>query len=683
MTVKAAGAAGMKTENKSNKRFLIGCLSAFGCSIILFIAALFGFVAFGSPDNPIFSFLGVPPEEVVGVLTTLINLIFLVLVFVCFILVVVGIFKRVTAKKDDKEAKRKAGIFLFISFFLLFFFIVLWVVAYLFLPKQSGPVRASPITTEPAQTTNLKAPVAVKFDASKLAIDRKTYDVLSYAWDFGDGSEAKGIKQSHTYTDLGEFKAVLTLLLKNKQTGKEESAQYSRDVTIQNVFAKVVIKAEPDSGIAPIKIAFDGSQSTSTNGEITGFSWDFDSDGEFDDGDEATAEYIYEKIGEFTVRLRVTDSTGDFSIGEKTITATASDKPEATIEIEGAQNNVLELNKAYLFSGAKSTSPKGSIEKFSWEFGDGETASTRTVTHAYGKTGEYEVLLRVTDNGNKTGELRQRIRVEAAAGAPTATIKTSPAARENVIGGEAPFEVTFDASDSADPNGNIVEYQWDFENDKKFDASNKIATHTFTEAGTYTVTLKTTDTSDLFATAQVIVKVQPQGLRVRLTAEPVSGSTPLTVRFDASGSTYPSGQIVSYEWDFGDGGRPRIDNAQVAYQYTSVGTFTAKVTAITSDNKRGSFELPINVRPVSLNACFEPSTQSGAAPLTVVFDPTCSTGTIVKYKWDFAGLKNSTDRKPSYTFGNPGTFDVELEVVDNENVVDTFSQSITVTESNE
>ncbi|HMR01096.1 MAG TPA: PKD domain-containing protein, partial [Candidatus Gracilibacteria bacterium] len=154
-----------------------------------------------------------------------------------------------------------------------------------------------------------------------------------------------------------------------------------------------------------------------------------------------------------------------------------------------------------------------------------------------------------------------------------------------------------------------------------------------------------------------------------------------TVTFDASSSSYPTGQIVSYEWDFGDGSPKRIDVAQVTYKYTKIGTFTASVTAIASDNTRSTTEIPINVRPVPLTACFSALPESGQAPLEVEFDPNCSSGTVASYSWDFGDGSSTKTRKPTHVFNTPGSYSVVLEVADNQNVIDTFTKNILVTGS--
>ena len=50
-----------------------------------------------------------------------------------------------------------------------------------------------------------------------------------------------------------------------------------------------------------------------------------------------------------------------------------------------------------------SSDSDGSISAYSWEFGDGTTASGQTATHSYGSTGDYTVTLTVTDDDGATG----------------------------------------------------------------------------------------------------------------------------------------------------------------------------------------------------------------------------------------------------------------------------------------
>ncbi|MCI0545162.1 MAG: PKD domain-containing protein, partial [Actinobacteria bacterium] len=82
-----------------------------------------------------------------------------------------------------------------------------------------------------------------------------------------------------------------------------------------------------------------------------------------------------------------------------------------------------------------------------------------------------------------------RFRYTAGNTPPVAVIDADPTS------GGAPLEVTFDGSDSFDPDGHpIVEYVWDLDNDGQFDdGSGTLVSWTFDEPGSYTARLRVTD----------------------------------------------------------------------------------------------------------------------------------------------------------------------------------------------
>ena len=217
------------------------------------------------------------------------------------------------------------------------------------------------------------------------------------------------------------------------------------------------------------------------------------------------------------------------------------------------------------------------------------------------------------------------------------------------------------------------------QNDEFYDSVGEVTSYTFNSPGNYAVTLVVVDSAGSEGKETLLVNAESPGLQPVLTAVPVSGVVPLTVEFDATGSIYADGQIVSYEWSFGDDSPKRSDVGQVTYKYTQIGNFTATVTVRTDDNKEASTDVLISVRQVSLKSCFEPSKLEGRAPLTLVFTPSCSTGTIAKYRWDFGDGETSSQNKPTHIYDEPGSYEVVLEVSDAQNVVDVSSQFITVT----
>ncbi|NER15571.1 PKD domain-containing protein, partial [Spongiivirga citrea] len=79
-------------------------------------------------------------------------------------------------------------------------------------------------------------------------------------------------------------------------------------------------------------------------------------------------------------------------------------------------------------------------------------------------------------------------------------------------------------------------------------------------------------------------------------ATPLSGETPLEVTFTGSGSTDDNG-IVSYSWDFGDGGSST--DADPVYSYTGIGVFSATLTVTDGGGLSDSASVQITVNDVN------------------------------------------------------------------------------------
>ncbi|MFC1750559.1 PKD domain-containing protein [Pseudomonadota bacterium] len=685
---KVAGKPPVKGKQPNPKKVIIGCLGCSGLLLISFVIFALVFVSQTSAtgQNPLATSLGIDTGSFTNTLILLVNLIFGFIVVGFLMLSAVGVFRMAMARKEDKVTKKKGLTLAAISAGLLIVFAITWVGLYMYLSSKEVAVDEIPaagIVSVPDETLNQTAPFEVQFDASRVPINTRQYDIVSYMWDFGDGGSSTVIAPVHTFTDKGRFDVILRIEAVDKQSGEEASETFKKIVSIANVELTAVFDATPMSGPAPLTVDFDASNSVAPAGQITDYEWDFDDNNTFTDASGVTTSNEFAQVGTYTVNLRITDNTGQFAVTSKEIEVSGENVPVAVIDIPTADGRFF-VGSQYTFKAEESSSPNGKIEKYEWDFGDGSSkATTRTANHKYEEEGTYDVILVVTDEESETGEATETIKVEMPEAAPIAVIKTVPAPADDndYLEGNAPMEVAFDGSGSQDADDNIVEYNWDFDGDGSTDSSGENVTYAYNEEGTYNATLTVVDAEDNESSDIIVVKVGAQPIQARIVADPIEGTVPLTVNFDSSSSSYPGGQIVSYEWDFGDGSPKRIDTSSVSYRYDKIGTFDAAVTAIASDNSRSTASVPVNIRPVSVKACFEPTTTQGEAPLSIEFNPSCATGTIIKYSWDFGDGESSVKRKPTHTFENPGSYKVVLEVSDNQNVIDTFSQDILVTGS--
>jgi parallel beta-helix repeat protein len=166
---------------------------------------------------------------------------------------------------------------------------------------------------------------------------------------------------------------------------------------------------------------------------------------------------------------------------------------------------------------------------------------------------------------------------------PTAALTVSPGS------GTAPLAVTADASGSSAGSSPIGSYKFDFGDGTTVGPqSGPTATHTYQSAGSYTVTVTVTDGNNLTDTATTTVTVNAQqttGPTASLSVSPASGTAPLQVTADASGSSAGSSPIGSYKFDFGDGTTVGPQSGPTAtHTYQSAGSYTVTVTVTDGNN---------------------------------------------------------------------------------------------------
>jgi PKD repeat protein len=145
--------------------------------------------------------------------------------------------------------------------------------------------------------------------------------------------------------------------------------------------------------------------------------------------------------------------------------------------------------------------------------------------------------------------------------------------------------VTFDASHSFDPDGWIMRYRWDFGDGIVSVENRSIVNHVFSEFGIRKVTLTVTDNNNLTDSISDTLTVRKLPI-ARFVYSPVILYVGDEVLFDASASTPEGGYIVSYNWDFGDGGTTLTRESCVTHVYPRSGTYEVTLTITDSEELR-------------------------------------------------------------------------------------------------
>ncbi len=119
-----------------------------------------------------------------------------------------------------------------------------------------------------------------------------------------------------------------------------------------------------------------------------------------------------------------------------------------------------------------------------WDFGDGNTAVGLTATHSFTRAGSYNVMLTAT-NGNGKGTSSRTCPVNVVPACETAAIVSM---RASNMSPDTQTAVSFSANVSGTAP---VTYRWDFGDGNVSTSANP--SHTYSTAGTYTVTLVATN----------------------------------------------------------------------------------------------------------------------------------------------------------------------------------------------
>ena len=284
-----------------------------------------------------------------------------------------------------------------------------------------------------------------------------------------------------------------------------------------------------------------------------------------------------------------------FAVYARDLSGNTSVSRDATFSIAGGNTDPVAKFVASPLSGAPPlvvdfnaslSTDDGDIVSYSWNFDDGTTAKGKTASHSFKDVGNYTVTLTVKDNSGKTGKVTKIISVSEDGGtpdpiAPKASFTAAPTS------GQAPLNVSFNASKSSDVDGKIEVYSWDFGDGTN--GSGIKVNHTYQKAGNYTVTLLVTDDTNLSDTTATVIKVinddTPAPTLIPPTASftlnTTEGKAPLTVNCNASTSTDSDGNIVSYTWNFGD--KAKGKGVKVNHVYKKAGNYT--ITLTVTDNR--------------------------------------------------------------------------------------------------
>jgi len=369
---------------------------------------------------------------------------------------------------------------------------------------------------------------------------------------------------------------------------------------------------------------------------------------------------------------------------------------------------------ACTFDSSASADADGSLTRFVWDFGDGQTSTQASPSHTYAAPGSYNVRLTVTDNQAATDRENQTVSVEeappiespiayvasvASAGnnsAPTVTVPAVAAPGDRLLmvlsyndpsrTVSAPTGVTgWTQLDSvlADTMGTV---SWT--KVVQPGEAGVAVTVPLSAKAKYTLTLaayRGTDPASAVAFARA-TDVTPTSSRRTPTVTVAEGDWVASYWADKSGTTTawtPSESVATRSTACGaDGGRicSALADSDTGLPPGTYGDVEATTNAPSDKATMWSFVLRPAIGP--------PANQPPVADLSVdctalacAFDSSGSTdadGTIASYAWDFGDGEVSTEAAPGHSYAGAGSYEVVLTVTDDDGDSDDVTLTVAV-----
>ncbi|MCX6674087.1 MAG: PKD domain-containing protein [Methanothrix sp.] len=342
------------------------------------------------------------------------------------------------------------------------------------------PLNPSPMAlfVHPSES-NAGEPVT--FDASQSG---EADEIINYEWDFGDNTIDKGTSVNHTYSKGGSFPVILNITDSQGATSSKTSIVRINNPPIAD------FTYSPENPKAGDTVTFNSSPSNDSDGKILKYEWDFG--GEYS-SNLKQPEQRYKTSGRFAVNLTVTDEKD--SVGFKSTIIKINAPPIAHFTYEPEEPNA---GQEVTFDASSSKDIDGNVTGHTWDFGDISSSKDEKPVHVYSEGGKYKVRLTTVDDGGATGNYSSEVKINHL---PLAIIDYSP---KEPTTSEA---ITFNASQSKDPDGKIVSWVWKFGDGSAGEGIS--ADHAYLRSIEFTLNLTVTDNHGASNSSYANVTVMP------------------------------------------------------------------------------------------------------------------------------------------------------------------------------
>ena len=455
------------------------------------------------------------------------------------------------------------------------------------------------------------------------------YPVAEWFWDFGDGNTSTLANPSFTYVDTGYYDVSVSITDAGGCTVTQNLADYIG----VGLPIDLEISMTPPTGCANEERFF---ENLTPNSAIDLYFWDF---GDGGSSSEENPSYFYQDTGFFDITFTA-DINGCIST-------------EFISQGQYVQGPIARFETTMLcdpIRGVNFTDNSIEPDTWFWDFGVltelSDTSIEQNPTFTFPDTGRYQVTLVVRDT--ITGCFHRTA-------SPITIIEPVANFSIDTTLGCAPLviDITDNSLSAANTtwivNGGIINT-----------AGTSIR---YNNPGTYQgITQIVTDSNGCSDTLTLDSIIQVSGSIADFRTDNTISCDSILVTFtDASSSII--GDIVSYEWNFGDGS-PISNERNPIHNYTTLGQFDVSLR-VTNENGCENLLVRDNlIAATKPNVAFNKNNNGCTTEPIAFTNRSTGQGLALRFLWDFGDGNTSTLRSPTHTYDAEGVYTVCLTTTD-------------------
>ncbi|MEJ7735837.1 MAG: PKD domain-containing protein [Chitinophagaceae bacterium] len=480
----------------------------------------------------------------------------------------------------------------------------------------------------------------IPFTFSPVANISSLDSVISYLWDFGDGTTSNLRNPTRQYPNTGSYTIRLTI------------------TTIGGCSASVTVPNGVRTGTRPTvdftakkfsTCAFDTVGFTNLSNPSDAWLW------RFGDGNDTTVRnpsHVFKDTGRFTITLVAYNNGCADSLSKPDYVQVL---PPVARYLDSADC----ANRLHRYFTDKSiVDPAYGPVSYLWKFGDpaNTTSTLANPDFIYPALGTYPVSLTVT-NGSCSNTITKNISVSqerADFSLPRGSICKNERILLTAVG--------------SNPD-NIIQYIYSVNGGPPITGS-QTTSLIFDSTGPYNVRLIVTDRYGCSDTITKIVTIE--GPTARFAPVPSLSCKNGTITFnDLSTST---GNITKWDYDFGDGTTQSFTRPPFTHLYKDTGNFTVRLTVTDQSGCTDSAVVKNAVIITSPKAAFKAENTLFCPGGSLQFTDS-SSGKGLSYIWDFGDGTSSTLQNPTHIYsGGDNFYTVKLSIQDTAGCMDSSTK---------